>query len=93
MKKILLIVVTLAFSAITVFALQDVGYLGIFTGQLQSWGEIQVIVDLVIICALAVLWMLGDARARGLNAWPYVLITLFAGSFGPLLYLLRREFA
>ena len=34
--------------------------------------------------------VLSDARARGLNAWPFVLVTLLAGSFGVLFYLLRR---
>lgn len=34
---------------------------------------------------------MADARQRGLNPWPYVFITVVAGSFGPLAYLLRRE--
>jgi hypothetical protein len=35
--------------------------------------------------------MVADARTRGLNAWPFVAITLVAGSFGPLFYLVMRE--
>jgi hypothetical protein len=35
--------------------------------------------------------MVRDASARGLNAWPFVLVTLVAGSFGPLFYLVVRE--
>ena len=38
-----------------------------------------------------VLRMVADARQRGINAWPFVLITLVAGSFGPLFYLVLRE--
>ena len=35
--------------------------------------------------------MVGDAKQRGVNPWPFVLVTLVAGSFGPLSYLLLRE--
>ena len=31
-------------------------------------------------------WMWKDAQATGRNVWPFVGITVFAGSFGPLLY-------
>jgi hypothetical protein len=34
---------------------------------------------------------MSDARARGLSAWPFIGITLVAGSCGPLLYLALRE--
>ena len=46
------------------------------------------LLDLVIACLLISSWMVIDARANGRNPWPYVAITLAAGSFGPLLYLL-----
>jgi hypothetical protein len=35
--------------------------------------------------------MVRDARERGLNPWPFVILTVLAGSFGPLLYLVLRE--
>ncbi len=80
-----------AFSVLTVLALLDVGFLGILEPHFQSWGGAQVFVDLVIVCVLACVWMVDDARSRGLNAWPFVLVTLVAGSFGPLSYLVVRE--
>jgi hypothetical protein len=86
-----LITVFIAFGALTAMALLDVGYLGILKPHFQSWGGAQVFVDLVIICLLACIWMVNDAPSRGLNAWPFVLITLVAGSFGPLTYLVFRE--
>lgn len=86
----LLLVITL-FGALTAVALLDVGYLGILLPQFQSWGAGQVLVDLSILAVLACIWMVQDAPVRGLSAWPFILLTLLAGSFGPLLYLLVRE--
>jgi hypothetical protein len=45
----------------------------------------------VIVCTLAIFWMLRDAARCGRNPWPYVVATLFLGSFGPLFYLLVGE--
>ena len=86
-----LITVVIAFGALTAMALLDVGYFGILEPHFRSWGGAQVFVDLVIVCLLACIWMVNDAPSRGLNAWPFVLITLVAGSFGPLMYLVFRE--
>ena len=90
-RLLLLVAVLAAFSVITVLALINVGYIGIFTTNLDNWAGIQVLIDLIIIAALACIWMIADARKRGVSPWPFVLITVFAGSFGPLLYLVVRE--
>jgi hypothetical protein len=90
-RLIVLLLVVAAFGVLTVLALMDVGYAGIIEPHFRSWGGAQVFFDLVIVAALACLWMIDDARERGLSAWPFVLITLAAGSFGPLLYLVVRE--
>lgn len=87
----LLLVVTAAFGALSLVALMDVGYLGIFEPHFQSWGGAQVFADLVIVCLLACIWMVNDARTSGIPAWPFIVLTLFLGSFGPLAYLLVRE--
>lgn len=80
--------VFLAFGAYSGWVMLQVGYLGIWEAGLASPGATQVLLDLVIVCALASAWMFRDARATGRNPWPYLLVTLFAGSFGPLLYVL-----
>ena len=90
-RLLLVLTVIVAFGALTAAAVVDVGYFGILEPHFQSWGGAQVFVDLVIVCLLACIWMVNDAPSRGLSAWPFVLITLVAGSFGPLTYLVFRE--
>jgi hypothetical protein len=86
-----LLLVLAGFSALSLYAIAEVGYFGIWQAGLAGSGALQLLVDLVIACLLIVFWMVRDARERGLNPWPFVLVTLGGGSFGPLLYLLWRE--
>ena len=87
-----LLVVIVLFGALTAVAVADVGILGIFRPHFQAWGPAQVFADLVILAVLACFWMVRDGRAHGLNPWPFVVLTVLAGSFGPLFYLVLREF-
>lgn len=90
-RMLLLLVVTVGFGALSAVALLDVGYMGILKPHFQSWGGLQVFIDLVILALLACGWMVGDGRKHGINPWPFVGITLVLGSFGPLGYLMARE--
>ena len=90
-RLVALILVILAFGALSAEALIETGYFGIFQMHMQSWAGMQVLTDLVIACLLGCIWMVRDAGARGLNAWPFVLVTLALGSFGLLFYLVFRE--
>ena len=90
-RFLLLLMVIVAFAVLTVLALADVGYLGIIAPHFQSFGEGQVLADLVIALVLACSWMIADGRTSGLNPWPFVVLTLLAGSFGPLFYLVARQ--
>ena len=90
-NRLIVLAVLVAFGVLTALALMDVGYFGILEPHFRSWGGAQVFVDLFIACVLACIWMTHDARARGLSAWPFILLTVVAGSFGPLLYLFVRE--
>jgi hypothetical protein len=90
MRRPLLIVTIAAFAVLTAFALRDHGFVGIFQWQLSTWAGRQVLVDLCIALTLVLIWLLRDAKALGRNPWPWVALTLAAGSFGPLLYLLTR---
>ncbi|HVH06392.1 MAG TPA: DUF2834 domain-containing protein [Myxococcota bacterium] len=90
-RLVLLLAVMAAFAGLSALALADVGYFGIIAPHFSSWGAGQVLADLVIACSLACFWMVADARAHGINPWPFVVATLFLGSFGVLGYLVLRE--
>jgi hypothetical protein len=89
-KQIAILTVIVLFGALTVVPLYQHGYLGIFTLLLANSATIQVSVDLVIALALLAIWIWSDARERGISPLPYLVITVLAGSFGPLLYFFRR---
>lgn len=86
-KLAVLSLVLLAFGAFSLEALLAHGYWGLFQYQFGSLAGGQVLADLVIACSLIMLWMVSDARRSGRRVWPYLLLTVTAGSFGPLLYL------
>lgn len=88
--------VFVAFGAYTAWALWEVGYIGLLMDTTSTIGSIpvgplQVAIDLVIMAVIAMGWMIGDAKRKGLTPWPFVAITCVLGSIGPLLYLLYRE--
>ena len=65
----------------------QVGYIGIFYYHRHSPAGWQVFADLVIALLLVLLWLVPHAKESGRNPWPWVVLTLLLGSFGPLLYL------
>jgi hypothetical protein len=91
MRRNLVLIVLAAFAALTAAALWQTGILGIVDWHVKSFGGGQVFADLVIALTLAMVWMWHDAKARRRNPWPWLIITLVTGSFGPLLYLLTRK--
>ena len=90
MPRILLSLTLLAFGALSAAALWQHGYWGILQPHFETFGGAQVLVDLVIALTLFMVWMWQDAKASGRNPWPWIVLTLASGSFGPLLYLLTR---
>lgn len=90
-NALILAVVLVDFVALSVWALADAGYIGLFQFQLTSPAGIQVLADLVISLTIAMVWMYHDARARGAAFLPFAVLTLTLGSIGLLLYLLVRE--
>lgn len=90
-RKTLLLAVLIPFTSFSAWVVVQHSYLEIFTDHFAKTTGMQVIIDLVIAISLAILWMIADARKRGITVWPFVLISLTLGSIGPLTYLIWRE--
>ena len=91
-KTFLLCLVLAAFSAFTAWSIGvHGGPIGFFEAELSTAAGVQVLLDLVIACSLALVWMSGDAQERGLPYWPYFVLTLCLGSIGLLSYVIHRE--
>lgn len=89
--KLLLIAVTVPFTALTAAAVWQNGFLGIFEYQFKNFGGVQVLIDLIIALSFFIVWMWNDAKNGKRNPWPWIMLTLVAGSFGPLFYLISRK--
>ncbi len=91
-NKYLILLAALALLIVTLVAtLRD----GFFTGmaipfQAGFWTW-QYFIDLVIALGLVLVWLWRDARSRGKSPYPWVIATLFFGSFSPLAYLFFRS--
>ena len=90
-RLLLLAAVILAFGALSALALREAGYAGIILQHFENYAGMQVFFDLVIVCGLAIVWMVHDGKTSGVTPWPFVVLTLAAGAFGPLFYLVARE--
>ncbi|MDH7943836.1 hypothetical protein QGM61_08375 [Pseudohongiella sp. SYSU M77423] len=86
--RIVSLVLLLLLGAVTVVALLDVGYIGIFQLLVDSSAGWQVFVDLAAALILVLLFLAQDARRRRITFWPWIVATLLLGSIAPLLYVL-----
>jgi hypothetical protein len=91
-RLLLAVAAFLAFGAYSVQVLvENDGYAGFFALLGREPWALQVTIDLVIASALAMAWLVPDARRLGVPAWPYVAATLVAGSLSGLAYVVHRE--
>jgi hypothetical protein len=88
--RIALCIVIAVFGGFTIWVVSQVGYLGFFRSLLSTAVGWQAFTDLCISLVLFTIWMTSDAKQSGRSPWIYLLITLFLGSLGPLLYLAQR---
>lgn len=91
MQRTVLVITILLFGVLTAAAISEGGLAGIIDWHVKSYGGGQVFADLVIALSLAIVWMWNNAKACGRNVWPWIVLTLLTGSFGPLLYLLTAR--
>ena len=89
MKKVVPVVVLLAFTVLSTVLVFEAGLGGLAVLR-SGWG-LQVTLDLCISLFLVGGWIRRDARARGINPVPYLIALPFLGSIGALLYIVRRN--
>lgn len=85
-----LVAVLAVFAIYSTTVVLENGYTG-FVGLAMSgaWAT-QIFIDLCIALTLFAFWMFGDAKGRGIPAWPYLIAILTTGSIGALAYLIHR---
>lgn len=79
-----------AFGAFSLWVVATQGYFGFVALAGREPWALQMLIDLVIALSVAIGWMTGDARKRGIATWPYIVATVALGSLGILAYCVRR---
>jgi len=90
-ERPLLLSVLVMFGALSVVALALEGIGGFVDAITFNWSSLQIYVDLVVAIVVISVWIYRDARGRGRNPWPWIVVSLIVGMFGPLVYLLTRR--
>ncbi|MGH2812761.1 MAG: hypothetical protein ACRDI1_08640 [Actinomycetota bacterium] len=85
-----LLLVFVAFVAYTAIVAVDHGPIGFLEAAVDNTAVAQVSLDRVISLGIALTFVAGDARRRGLPFVPYLIATLSLGSIGLLAYMLHR---
>lgn len=89
-KQVGLSLVLVGFAALNVYCFYTFGTAGFLRAALANAATVAVFIDSLIALTMVAVWMVRDAAQRGATVLPFLLLTLFLGSVGPLLYLFRR---
>jgi hypothetical protein len=89
-RQTVILMVIVLFGVYSLVPVYQFGYAGVFRQSFSNSATTQVSLDLIIALSLICIWIWADARQNGWSPIPFIIITVVAGSFGPLLYLLRR---
>lgn len=92
-RLVLLIAILALFGSYSMWLLVDVGYFGIWQAGFTSASALQILLDLGIACLIISSWMIGDAKARNVVVWPWLIAVVTTGTLAILVYLITREFA
>ena len=90
LKQGLVVLYTVEFVAFTAWALWTQGWSDSWAALVATPMNVQVFVDLVTACSIALVFLWVDARRVGIQPLPYVVLTVFTGSIGLLAYAVRR---
>lgn len=89
--RLMLGAILILFSAYTGWIVWEFGYLSVFEVSLREHPSTQVVVDLFVTGFILFLVMIADNRRRGRplkKVLPFLVLGIFAGSIGGLLYFL-----
>ena len=93
LRNILLALVAVPFLFISMKAMLEFGYLGIWQQGLLNSGTQQITLDLIIAASFGLGWVKYDAKRQGLNPWPWMVAVLPLGSIAFLGYFAYRAIA
>ncbi len=86
---LILLIDMIAVTGYAVFQSDAASIRAIFT-DMSPW-ELQIIIDLTVALTIGVVWMWRDAKKRGVQPLPFLILTLLTGSIGLLIYLIRHR--
>lgn len=81
----------LVFGGASTWLVFEEGFFGFLHVAARERWALQILCDLAIALVLFTPVMVRDARARGIAAWPFVIMTIVLGSIGLLAYFVVRE--
>lgn len=84
------LVAFLVFTGYTLVVIATHGFGELIDVHAQGGWAVQIFLDLILASAMFWIVAVPDARARGINFWPYLLLTPLLGSIAPLAYFVRR---
>lgn len=88
--SVVALVILVPFLVYSFWVVGEHGYFGFLELAGREPWALQILLDLVLACLIYSVWLVPDARARGIAPWPYLALTLVAGSVGGLAYLVHR---
>lgn len=91
LPKPVLLLITIPFTLLTIYAGYQYGIIGIFKEGLSNSATLQILIDLFICAFFFLAWLKQDTKRMNRNFIFWTIVTLTIGSFGPLLYLLTRK--
>jgi hypothetical protein len=90
---LLALVALVPFAIFSTWVIAGHGTTGFLTLSAREPWALQMLLDVALSCLIYSVWLVPDARRHGIRAWPYLVLTLVAGSIGGLAYLVHRGLA